>query len=79
MGTDDPTILAWAAEQGRVIISHDAKMMIGFAYQRVDAGLPMPGVLVVSRRISPGQIVESLLLLIGGNLDDEWDGQVRYL
>ena len=41
-GADDPTVLAWAAEQNRVLLTHDAKTMTKYAYERVTAGLPMP-------------------------------------
>jgi hypothetical protein len=76
---DDQTILAWAAGEGRVLLTHDAKTMIGFAYERVRAGLPMPGLIEVDRRVSIGQAVEDLLLIAGASLDDEMEGQVRYL
>ncbi len=42
-GLDDPTILQWAAEQGRILVTHDVQTVTRFAYERVEAGLPMPG------------------------------------
>ena len=44
---DDPTVLQWAADEGRVLISRDIKTIPTFAYERVAAGLTMPGVLVL--------------------------------
>lgn len=32
---DDPAILAWAATEGRLVLTHDAATLIGFAYERV--------------------------------------------
>jgi hypothetical protein len=32
---DDPKILEWAAQQGRVLLTHDVKTMTKFAYDRV--------------------------------------------
>ncbi len=46
-GADDPTILAWAASEGRILLTHDRNTLIGFAYERVAQGLPMPGVFAV--------------------------------
>lgn len=46
-GADDPTVLAWAAEEDRVLLSHDLATMARFAYERVSAGLPMPGVFLI--------------------------------
>ncbi len=42
--TDDPTILKWAADAGRIVLTHDLKTMVGFAHDRVAAGEAMPGV-----------------------------------
>jgi predicted nuclease of predicted toxin-antitoxin system len=33
-GDDDPTVLGWAAEQGRVLITHDVATVRHFAYER---------------------------------------------
>ena len=40
---DDPDILEWAAENQRVVASNDVKTMPAFAYERMEAGKPMPG------------------------------------
>jgi predicted nuclease of predicted toxin-antitoxin system len=32
-GVDDPDILQWAAEAGRIIVTHDAETMAAFAYE----------------------------------------------
>lgn len=34
-GIDDPTILSWAAENKRIVITHDIATMPDFAYERV--------------------------------------------
>jgi uncharacterized protein (DUF433 family) len=39
-GTPDLAVLAWAAAEGRVLITNDRNTMVGFAYQRVAAGEP---------------------------------------
>ena len=48
IGHDDPTILAWAAREHRVVITHDAATMTRYAYDRVAAGQPMPGIVAVT-------------------------------
>ncbi len=60
---EDPAVLDWAAGEGRVLLSHDLRTMRGFAYERVGAGLPMPGVLVVLRSTPIGAAVEELVLV----------------
>ena len=46
-GADDPTVLAVAAEQDRVLLTQDVRTVTRFAFERVDAGLPIPGVIEV--------------------------------
>src|SRR5689334_17334438 len=60
---DDPAILAWAAEQNRVLLTHDVKTMTKYAYDRVTAGLPMPGVFEISLDIPMGQMIEEIIML----------------
>ena len=78
-GTDDPSLLAWAAAQGRVLITHDVSTMTAYAYSRADGGERMPGVFEVGRAAPIAAVIEDLLLLSESSEDGEWEGQVRYL
>ncbi|MBL7183411.1 MAG: DUF5615 family PIN-like protein [Anaerolineae bacterium] len=78
-GADDPTVLEWAAREGRVLLTHDVTTMTGYAYERVRAGQPMPEVFEVSRAVPIGRAIEDILLLAECSLEGEWEGQVRYL
>ncbi len=78
-GADDPAVLAWASQQGRVIFTHDASTMTHHAYERVRNGQSMPGVFEVDRGVSIAQAIEDILLLAECSLEREWEGQVRYL
>jgi hypothetical protein len=78
-GADDPTVLEWAAQQGRVVVSHDVSTLRKHAYERVAAGLRMPGVFEVPNTLSIGRTIDDLLLIIECSLEGEWEGQVRYL
>jgi predicted nuclease of predicted toxin-antitoxin system len=33
-GRDDPSLLAWAAEEGRVLVTHDVSTLTAYAYER---------------------------------------------
>ena len=46
---DDPTILEWAAQQGRILLTHDVSTITKYAYERIEAGQRMSGVFEVSR------------------------------
>jgi len=78
-GADDPTVLEWAAKEGRVLLTHDVSTITKYAYERVRAGQPMPGVFEVGRDVPIGRAIEDILLLAEYSLDNEWEGQVRYL
>jgi hypothetical protein len=75
----DEAILAWAAAQSRVVVSHDVRTMISAAYARVELGLRMPGLIVSSQGAALGQVISDLLLLAMCSTENEWDGQVLYL
>lgn len=78
-GADDPDVLAWAASERRVLLTHDVRTITRYAYERVKANLPMPGVFEVSRTLPLGQVIADLAVIAACSLADEWEGQVRYL
>ena len=78
-GADDPTVLAWCAGENRILVTHDVATISGYAYERVAAGLNMPGVFEVARSVPVAQVIEDLLLLAECSNENEWQGQVRYL
>lgn len=78
-GADDPSVLEWAAQEGRVLLTHDVSTITRHAYDRVRAGKRMPGVFEVSRDIPIGAAIADILLLAECSREAEWEGQVRYL
>jgi hypothetical protein len=78
-GADDPTVLEWAAQAGRVLLTHDVATMTRYAYDRVRDGKPMPGVFEIGRHVPIGVAIEEIVLLAECSLEGEWEGQVRYL
>jgi hypothetical protein len=78
-GADDATILEWAAQQGRVLLTHDVSTITGYVTERAKMGRAMPGVFEVKRTAPIGQVIEDILLLVECSLDDEWEGQIVYL
>ena len=78
-GADDPTVLEWAAQHQRILLTHDVSTITTFAYERVRAGQPMPGVFEVGRTVALRSAIEDILLLASCSVDGEWEGQVRYL
>jgi len=69
--------LHWAAEENRVLLTHDVTTLTKYAYARIEAGLPMPGVFEVSQSLAIGSVIEDVLLLAECSLENEWAIQVR--
>jgi hypothetical protein len=79
MHTPDPDILAWAAAEGRIVLTHDRHTMTGFARARVHAGQPMPGLFVVDQQTPLGRILNDLEALAAASALDEWRGQILFV
>lgn len=78
-GKDDPEILEWAANENRLLLTHDYETIPKYAYERVTVGLPMPGVIVGDTYIAIQQAIEDILLTVQCSAENEWEGQVIYL
>lgn len=76
---DDPTILEWAAREGRILLTHDIRTIPHFAYERVRDGLVMPGVLEIPRTLSIGSAIADIMLLAQASNETEWQNQVIFL
>lgn len=43
-GANDPTVLAWAAQETRILLTHDVGTITRYAYERIAREQSMPGV-----------------------------------
>ena len=77
--TPDPEILEWAAHNGRIVLSHDVNTMEGYAYSRIVAGLPMPGLFTVAEGEPIGPVIQDIALAAVSSIEGEWENQVRRL
>ena len=64
--TPDEEILQWAADNDRIVITHDVNTMRGLADNRVRAGLPMPGAIIVLEHIPYGVAIEFIAYVDSG-------------
>jgi hypothetical protein len=76
---DDSEILEWAANEDRVLLTHDVTTITKYAYERVEAGKYMPGVIEVSRKVSLGAAIDEILYVAEVCDHGELDGQIIYL
>ena len=79
MHTPDPDILAWAAGEFRIVLTHDRNTMTGFASVRVKSSQPMPGLFVVDRQASFGQILNDLEAMAAASDMDDWRDQITFV
>lgn len=78
-GREDPSILEWAASQGRIVLTHDVSTMTKWAYQRTAQGLFMPGVWEVKRLAPIVRSIEAIVIAVSCSEENEWENQVLYL
>jgi hypothetical protein len=77
---EDPEVLAWAASENRILLTHDRRTMTAFAIERVAAGLAMPGLFVIRNRTGQiGQMVEQILLPVLCSEEQEWKDLIQFL
>jgi hypothetical protein len=78
-GQGDPAVLEFAANQGRILVSHDTSTMPVHFSARLRSGRTSPGIFLARQRTGVGQIVDALLLLWSASSPVEWAGQIHYL
>jgi predicted nuclease of predicted toxin-antitoxin system len=78
-GADDPDVLAWAAVNRRILLTHDVNTIPDFVRQRIEAGQSMPGVIEVPATLPIGRAIEELLLVAECGLEGEWENQIVHL
>src|SRR5215468_2844202 len=76
---NDPKVLAWAAKENRILLTHDANTMTKFAYDRILSGLPMPGIFVMPDQSLLGKVIEDLAMVVGASEAAEWEGKVTFI
>lgn len=78
-GADDLEILAWAARNNRIVLTHDRATMSDYAYERIAAGEALAGVFILNDRLPIGQAIEEILLLVECTGQAEWIGRAVHV
>ncbi len=77
-GLNDDKVLTIAADDERVLVTHDRKTMPYHFAQFID-GRTSPGVIVVPQDMSVTAAVEELLLIWAASEAKEWTNRICYL
>ena len=79
LGADDPGVLAWAAENDPIVLTHDRATMSDYAYERVAAGERTAGVFILNDRFPVGLAIEEILLMVACTEQVEWIGRAVHV
>lgn len=77
-GKDDFSLLQIAAQQGRVLVSHDIRSMSRY-FRQFCAHQSSPGVLLVPQTLPLALAIEELILIWAASQAEEWKDQIAYL
>lgn len=77
-GLDDREVLALAAREGRLLVTHDKNTMPGHFAEFV-ARTTSPGVIVVPQSLPVGRVLEDLTLIWSASEAAEWTNRIAYL
>lgn len=77
-GLSDLDVLARAASDSRILVTHDSRTMPRHFAEFVK-GRVSPGVIVVPQHLPVGVVVEDLLLIWAAASPEEWINRICYL
>jgi len=75
----DTEILAYAAREGLLVVSHDVNTMPAAAFARLSAGGSFPGLFMAPQSSPIASIIDSLVLIWAASELEEWKDQVVFL
>lgn len=77
-GAKDERLLEETAKQGAILITHDVQTITKYAYDRIRAGLPMPGIIEVLQDMPVGAAIADLVVLIGAGRQEDFENKIIY-
>jgi hypothetical protein len=78
-GASDDEVLARAASERRLVLTHDVNTLLARALERVERGHGHSGVIAVAQSLTVGTVVEDLMLIAECLADDEWRDRIVFL
>ncbi len=78
-GEDDPMVLEWAANEDRILLTHDVATITRYAYDRLIKNLSMPGVIEIHADVPIGRVIDDLLMILECGLLEDFSSQIYYL
>lgn len=78
-GIDDISILEFSTLENRILLTHDVKTITKYAYEKMEKGEKVCGIIEIDRAIPIASAVDDILLLAECSSENEWDNQIIYL
>ena len=75
-GSPDPDVLALAAEQDRILVTHDRQTMPWHFAEFLMSGRSCPGVFLVSQHAPIGEVIDALVLIWAASAAEEWKNRI---
>ena len=75
-GLPDPAVLAFAAEQDRVLVTSDFKTMPRYFGEFLQGAGSSPGVFLVKQHAPIAEVIEALVLVWAASDADEWRDRI---
>jgi predicted nuclease of predicted toxin-antitoxin system len=77
-GKDDLSVLQIAANEGRILVSHDIKT-VPQHFRHLTARQVSPGVILIPQKLNLSMAIEELVTIWLASEAEEWVNQIRFL
>ena len=78
-GVTDDEVLQWAADNARILLTHDMNSMPAHCRDRWEDGLVIAGIIYVEQIIPIGTAIERILSLLKDSDPADWADRVEYV
>lgn len=72
----DPLVLDFAANENRIVLSHDVTTMENYAKARIVVEKPMPGLFLIAQDFPIGRAIEEIVTIAECSPASEWKNQI---
>lgn len=78
-GTLDPEILLWCDENNYILVTNNRKSMPVHLADHLALNRHIPGIFILSPKLSMGENIERLMLIAEGSFEDEYQDIILFL
>lgn len=79
MGTLDPEILMWCEERDFILVTNNRTSMPVHLNDHINAGHHVPGIFILSPKLTMGQNIDELILIAEASFENEYQDQIVHL